>query len=135
MGFDIALAIVGCMIAIVGIYALIVSVWLMVKYVRFNRRMNSACMTGEEVARQILDDNDLYDIQVKSTGSIIFGNSYSHYFKKVRLRRFTKHERSLTSLGMGAQKASLAILDKEGERLGVSIRIQREDIFDAMHRI
>ena len=27
------------------------------------------------------------------------------------------------------------ILDKEGERLGVSIRIQREDIFDAIHRI
>ena len=26
-------------------------------------------------------------------------------------------------------------LNKEGERLGVSIRIQREDIFDAMHRI
>jgi ACT domain-containing protein len=27
------------------------------------------------------------------------------------------------------------ILDREGERLGVNIRIQREDIFDAMHRI
>jgi ACT domain-containing protein len=26
-------------------------------------------------------------------------------------------------------------LDKEGERLGVNIRIQREDIFNAMHRI
>ena len=26
-------------------------------------------------------------------------------------------------------------LDKEGERLGVSIRIQKEDIFDAMHKI
>ena len=26
-------------------------------------------------------------------------------------------------------------LDAEGERLGVNIRIQREDIFDAMHRI
>ena len=26
-------------------------------------------------------------------------------------------------------------LNEEGERLGVSIRIQREDIFDAMHRI
>lgn len=26
-------------------------------------------------------------------------------------------------------------LDAEGERLGVSIRIQREDIFDAMHKI
>jgi Zn-dependent membrane protease YugP len=49
------------------------------------------------------------------TGSFMFGNSYSHYFKKVRLRRFTRHERSLTSLGMGAQKAALAILDKEGD--------------------
>lgn len=26
-------------------------------------------------------------------------------------------------------------LNNEGERLGVSIRIQREEIFDAMHRI
>ena len=28
-----------------------------------------------------------------------------------------------------------AVLDEEGERLGVTIRIQREDIFNAMHRI
>ena len=27
------------------------------------------------------------------------------------------------------------ILEEEGQRLGVNIRIQREDIFDAMHRI
>ncbi|MPN34842.1 hypothetical protein SDC9_182336 [bioreactor metagenome] len=26
-------------------------------------------------------------------------------------------------------------LDEEGERLGVNIRIQREDIFNAMHRV
>lgn len=26
-------------------------------------------------------------------------------------------------------------LDREGERLGMSIRIQREDIFDAMHKV
>lgn len=26
-------------------------------------------------------------------------------------------------------------LSQEGERLGVSVRIQREDIFDAMHKI
>ena len=115
MGFEIALGIVGLLIAIVGIYALIVSIWLMIKYVKFNRRNNSAGLTGQEVARKILDDNGLYHIGVKATGSLLFGNSYSHYFKKVRLRRFTRHERSLTSLGMGAQKASLAILDKEGD--------------------
>ena len=115
MGFEIALAIVGGLIALVGSYALIVSVWLAVKYVKFNRTQNSAGLTGQEVARKILDDNDLRHIAVKVTGSFIFGNSYSHYFKKVRLRRFTRHERSLTSLGMGAQKAALAILDKEGD--------------------
>lgn len=115
MDFEIALAIVGGLIALVGSYALIVSIWLAVKYVKFNRTQNSAGLTGQEVARKILDDNDLRHIAVKVTGSFIFGNSYSHYFKKVRLRRFTRHERSLTSLGMGAQKAALAILDKEGD--------------------
>ena len=115
MNFEIALGIVGCLIAIVSVYALIVSVWLMVKYIKFNRQKNSAGLTGQEVARLILDDNGLNHIKVKATGSLLFGNSYSHYFKKVRLRRLTRHEHSLTSLGMGAQKASLAILDKEGD--------------------
>ena len=115
MEFEIALAIVGCLIAVVGIYAGIVSIWLMVKYVRFNRQKNSAGLTGQEVARKLLDDNGLGHIAVSTTGSLLFGNSYSHYFKKVRLRRFTRHEHSLTSLGMGAQKAALAILDKEGD--------------------
>lgn len=115
MNFETALFIVGLLIAIVGIYASIVSIWLMVKYVKFNRKNNSAGLSGQEVARKILDDNGLNNIAVKVTGSFLFGNSYSHFFKKVRLRRFTRHEKSLTSLGMGAQKASLAILDKEGD--------------------
>lgn len=115
MGFDIALMIVGALIAIVGFYATLVSLWLMVKYIKFNRIQNSAGLSGKEVARKILDDNGLNHIKVKVTGSLLFGNSYSHYFKKVRLRRFTRNEQSLTSLGIGAQKASLAILDKEGD--------------------
>ena len=116
MNFELAIMIVSGLIVIVGAYALIVSIWLMVKYVRFNRTKNSAGLTGQEVARKILDANGLNNIAVKVTGSLLFGNSYSHYFKKVRLRRFTRHEHSLTSLGMGAQKASLAILDKEGDK-------------------
>lgn len=115
MGFEIALIIVSLLICIVGAYSLVVSIWLMVKYVKFNKRDNSAGLTGQEVARKILDANELNHIKVKATGSLLFGNSYSHYFKKVRLRRMTRHERSLTSLGMGAQKASLAILDKEND--------------------
>ena len=115
MGLEIALGIVGILIVIVGLFSCGVSIWLMVKYCKYNRKVNSAGLTGEEVARRILDDNGLQHIAVKRTGSLMFGNSYSHYFKKVRLRTFTRHKTSLTSIGIGAQKASLAILDKEGD--------------------
>ena len=115
MGLEIALLAVGILIVIVALGSLAVSVWLAIKYVKYNRRMNSAGLTGVEIARKILDDHGLAHIKVKTTGSVMFGNSYSHYFKKIRLRRLTRGKPSLTSLGMGAQKAALAILDKEGD--------------------
>ena len=115
MGLEIALAIVGALIAIVAIASGITGLWLTVKYFRFNRRQNSLGLTGIEIARKILDDHGLEHIKVKRTGSLLFGNSYSHYFKKVRLRGLIRHETSLTSIGIGAQKAALAILDKEGD--------------------
>lgn len=115
MELEIALIIVGILICIVGLFAGVISIWLVCKYYKFNRRENSLGMTGTDIARKILDDNGLEHIKVKRTGSLLFGNSYSHYFKKVRLRGFIRHETSLTSMGMGAQKAALAILDKEGD--------------------
>ena len=113
LGLQIALICVGVLIAIVGAVSLTVSVWLSIKYYRFNRKENSVHLTGEQTARRILDENGLQHIKVKATGSLLFGNSYSHYFKKVRIRRLTRHKTSVTALGMGAQKACLAILDKE----------------------
>lgn len=115
MELEIALLIVGCLITLVACVSGVVGIWLMIKYRKYNRRSNSADLSGEEVARKILDDNGLQHIAVKTTGSLLFGNSYSHYFKKVRLRSFTRKKKSLTSLGMGAQKAALALLDKEGD--------------------
>jgi Zn-dependent membrane protease YugP len=114
-GLQIALIIVGVLIGIVAFVSMTVSVWLMIQYSQFNRKENSAGLTGEEVARKVLDDHDLQHIKVKVTGSLLFGNSYSHFFKKVRLRRWTRHKTSVTALGMGAQKACLAILDDEGD--------------------
>ena len=115
MTLEIMLIVFGILIAIVGIAAGITSVWLMIKYFRFNHRENSLGLTGMQIARKILDDNCLEHIKVKRTGSLLFGNSYSHYFKKVRLRGLIRHQTSVTSMGMGAQKAALAILDKEGD--------------------
>ena len=115
MGLEISLLIVGALIAIVSLISLAVSIWLSVKYVKYNRMANSAGLSGEDIARRILDDVGLHHVAVKKSGSLMFGNSYSHYFKKVRLRTFTKNKNSLTSIGIGAQKASLAVLDKEGD--------------------
>ena len=115
MGLQIALIVIGILICIVAVISLGVSIWLAIKYYKFNRKENSAGMTGEEIARKVLDDNGLTDIKVKVTGSMLFGNSYSHYFKKVRLRRLTRHKTSITALGMGSQKACLAVLDKEND--------------------
>ena len=112
MALEIALMIVGVLIVIVGLISGITSIWLTIKYFRFNRRENSLGLTGMQIARKILDDNGLEHIKVKRTGSLLFGNSYSHYFKKVRLRGLIRHETSLTSMGMGAQKAAQANLDK-----------------------
>ena len=115
MALDIALIVVGFLILIVSIISGIISIWLAIRYSRYNKRENSAGLSGQEIARKILDDNGLAHIKVSVTGSLMFGNSYSHYFKKVRLRRMTRHETSLTALGMGAQKAALAVLAKEGD--------------------
>ena len=114
-GLEIALLIVGALIALIGLVSLVVSIWLAVKYTKYNKKENSINMTGEQIARKVLDDNGLEHIKVKVTGSLLFGNSYSHYFKKVRIRRLTRHQTSVVALGMGAQKACLAVLDKEND--------------------
>ncbi len=109
------MGIVLLLILIVSIFALGVQIYLAIKYHKYNKKKNSLDMTGCDVARKILDDNGLEKIKVKSSGSILFGNSYSHFFKKVRLRRLTWKKASVASLAMAAQKSSLAILDKEND--------------------
>ena len=109
------LAVIVAIIA-VSIFAFAVSIYLGIRYVKYNRREDSCGLTGEEVARRVLDSAGLEDIKVTKSGSLMFGNSYSHFFKKVRLRRNTIEKKSVASMAMGAQKAALAVLDREGDR-------------------
>ena len=110
-----AIFIVGCLIVVAAVIAIGVSIWLSIKYVKYNHIQNSSGLTGGEVARKVLDQNGLQNINVSTWGSLIFGNSYSHYFHKVRVRRLTKNKKSLTSMAIGAEKSALAVLDKEGD--------------------
>lgn len=114
-GLAIAMIIVAGFIIIFGLIGCGISIAIWVKYHHLNKTKNSIGLTGEQVARKILDEHGLEHIRVKATGSLIWGNSYSHYFKKLRLRRFTYKKDSVTSLAMAAQKSSLAILDKEDD--------------------
>ena len=111
----IAMFVVGCLLVVASVVALVISIFLAISYVRYNRKQNSLGKTGEEIAREVLDKNGLDNIKVSKNGSILFGNSYSHYFKKVRLRRLTWKKTSVSSLAMATQKSSLAVMDKEGD--------------------
>ena len=114
-GVIIAMSVVVGLLIIDSIFAFGISIYLSISYVRYNKKQNSCGKTGEQIARKILDHHELGHIKVSKTGSIMFGNSYSHYFKKVRLRRLTWQKRSVTSLAMAAQKSALAVLDKEND--------------------
>lgn len=114
-GVIIAMSVVIGLMIIASIFAFGISIYLSISYVRYNKKQNSCGKTGEQIARKILDHHELGHIKVSKTGSIMFGNSYSHYFKKVRLRRLTWQKRSVTSLAMAAQKSALAVLDKEND--------------------
>ena len=75
------MGIVLILLAVVSVFALVVQIILAIKYHKYNKKQNSINMTGENIARKLLDDNGLENIKVKSSGSMLFGNSYSHYFK------------------------------------------------------
>ena len=111
-----AIFIVALLIIVVGLFSVVISIWLAIKYVVYNRTQNKAGINGQETARRILDNHGLNHIKVSVVGSLMFGNSYSHFFKKVRLRRWTVKKNSISSMAMGAQKSCLAILDKEGDK-------------------
>ncbi len=114
-GVVIAMVFVVGLICILSVVSFVVSILLAIAYWKYNRRQNSVGLTGEYIARGILDRHGLSDIKVSKNGSVLFGNSYSHYFRKVRLRRLTWKKASITSLAMATQKSALAILDQEGD--------------------
>ena len=111
----IPMAIVLGLLAVCACVSIVISIYLAISYHSYNTKQNSVNMTGEAIARKVLDDNGLQQIAVKCSGSFLFGNSYSHYFHKVRLRRLTWRKTSVSSLAMAVQKSCLAVLDKEGD--------------------
>ena len=82
-------------------------------YSKYKAIKNEKKLSGFEVARKILDNNDLKDIYIVETN----GNLTDHYDPKRKVVRLSKdiyHGTSVASLSVAAHECGHAIQDKEG---------------------
>lgn len=83
------------------------------KYNKYSKIMNNNKVSGFEVARKILDNNNLNDIHIVE----IQGNLNDHYDSKrkvIRLSTNVFHGESIASCAIAAHECGHAIQDKEG---------------------
>ncbi len=83
------------------------------RYSKYKKIISSKKMTGEEVARKILDKNDLLNIKINE----VAGNLTDHYDptnKTVNLSTDIYKGNSIASIAVAAHECGHAIQDKEG---------------------
>lgn len=81
-------------------------------YSQYSKVGTSSQLTGAQVARQILDDNGLYDVQIEE----VKGTLTDHYdprSKVIRLSQGIFHGRSMASSAVAAHEVGHAIQDSE----------------------
>ena len=100
-----------------GLLGLIIVLWAQFNvtgnYKKYREYKVKSKLTGQEVARKILDANGLKDVYVVETK----GELTDHYDpsrKVVRLSSAIFHEESISSVGVAAHECGHAIQDKEG---------------------
>ena len=87
--------------------------FISINYSKYKRIFNESKITGQEVARKILDSNNLEKIYVVATG----GNLTDHYDssrKVIRLSKDIYDNESIASLAVAAHECGHAIQDKDG---------------------
>ena len=85
------------------------------KYSKYKKKSNKSKKTGAEVAREILDKNNLSNIYVVETS----GNLTDHYDptrKVIKLSTDIYHGESIASISVAAHEVGHAIQDKEDYR-------------------
>lgn len=83
------------------------------QYKRCEKILSKKGMTGEEVARKILDKNDLHDVQVVETSGVL-SDHYDPRGKVVRLSSSIFGKSSIASVSVAAHECGHAIQDKNG---------------------
>ncbi|MFD1038672.1 zinc metallopeptidase [Virgibacillus byunsanensis] len=95
---------------------LIIPMWAQSKvkstYKKYSKKATSSSMTGAEVARKILNDNGLFDVQVGETKGML-SDHYDPRKKIVRLSSGNYHGQSMASSAIAAHEVGHAIQDAE----------------------
>lgn len=81
-------------------------------YTKYSKKPTSSGMTGADVARKILDDNGLHDVQI----GMVKGELTDHYDprkKQVNLSENNYNGRSMASSAIAAHEVGHAIRDQE----------------------
>jgi uncharacterized protein len=81
-------------------------------YKRYSKVSTSSMMTGAQVARKILDDNGLYNVEIQETKGMLTDH-YDPRKKVVRLSTGIYHGHSMASSAVAAHEVGHAIQDAE----------------------
>lgn len=95
---------------------LIIPLWAQSKvkgaYRKYSKIATSSRMTGAQVARKILDDNGLFDVQVEEVKGVLTDH-YDPRSKVVRLSSNNYHGASMAGVAVAAHEVGHAIQDAE----------------------
>lgn len=95
---------------------MIIPIWAQSKvkstYSKYSKRPTSSFMTGAEVARKILDDNGLYDVQIQETRGFL-SDFYDPRKKVVNLSKANYHGQSMAASAVAAHEVGHALQDAE----------------------
>lgn len=94
------------------VVTLFANIYININYSRFSKVKNKKNLTGKEVARIILDKNNLTDVDInKVSGKLT--DHYNPSNKTVNLSTFIYEENSISSLAVAAHECGHAIQDKD----------------------
>ncbi|MRG86386.1 zinc metallopeptidase [Salinibacillus xinjiangensis] len=95
---------------------LIVPLWAQSRvkstYKKYSKIENSSYMTGAQVARKVLDDNGLFDVQIEEVRGLMTDH-YDPRSKTVRLSTNNYHGHSQAAAAVAAHEVGHAIQDAE----------------------
>lgn len=96
---------------------MIIPLWAQSKvkntYKKYLKKATSSHMTGAEVARKILNDNGIFDVQIEEVRGTL-SDHYDPRKKVVRLSSGNYHGQSMASSAISAHEVGHAMQDAEG---------------------